>query len=42
MNIRAEVWRIITKLDSLKDRCIIDFNKKLNQPTDKKQPIDEL
>lgn len=42
MNIRAQVWIIMTKLDSLKERCIIDFNKKLKADKGKKQPMDEL
>jgi hypothetical protein len=42
MNIRAQVWIIMTKLDSLKERCIDDFNKKLKADKGKKQPIDEL
>lgn len=42
MNIRAQVWIIMTKLDVLKERCIIDFNQKLKADIKKKQPIDEL
>ena len=26
INLRAEVWRIITDLDSLKKKCVDDFN----------------
>ena len=28
-NLRAELWRIITDLDSLKKKCVEDFNRKL-------------
>ena len=35
-NLRAEVWRIITDLDSLKKKCVEDFNRKLKLPEDKK------
>ena len=42
VNIRGEIWKIVTKLDALKHKCINDFNRKLNCPDDKKQPRNEL
>ena len=35
-NLRAEIWRIITDLDSLKKECLEDFNSKLELPEDQK------
>lgn len=29
INLRAEIWRIITELEEFKQECIDDFNEKL-------------